>query len=57
MRDKSIRKAIVSYDRLIREHLNKIKKEKTKKEKNPERIDYWEKEIKTFKENRRKLIS
>jgi len=56
MRKKSLKKAIASYDKIIREHEEKIKKEKFRNSPNFELVDYWEKEIKSLKENRKKLL-
>ena len=56
MNKKSLNDAIKSYDKLIKEHENKIKEEKSKALQNPNIINYWEKEVVGFKNNRKKLL-
>lgn len=56
MKDKSIKKGLASYDKVIGEHKEKIIEEKEKENPNVELINYWEKEVKSFEKNRKKLI-
>ncbi|MBI4116498.1 hypothetical protein HY449_02020 [Candidatus Pacearchaeota archaeon] len=56
MKNKSMKKGLASYDKAIEEHKNKIIEEKKKENPNVELINYWEKEIKSFENNRKKLM-
>ncbi|MFH1325619.1 MAG: hypothetical protein ABIH49_02510 [archaeon] len=56
MKNKSIKKGLESYGKVIREHKEKISEEKKKENPNSEMIEYWEKEVKKFTENRDKLM-
>jgi hypothetical protein len=56
MKKKSIEKGLESYDKIIEEHEEKIKKEKEKESPRFELINYWEKETRSFKKNREKLL-
>ena len=56
MKRKSALKGIASYDKVIEEHKEKIMEEKRKPSPNMEVVKYWEKEIKNFIKNRKKLI-
>lgn len=51
-----MKKGFASYDKVIEEHKNKIFEEKKKENPNIELINYWEKEIKSFENNRKKLM-
>ncbi|MBI2043497.1 hypothetical protein HYT25_03860 [Candidatus Pacearchaeota archaeon] len=55
MNKKSIKAGLSSYDKQIKIHESKIKKEKEKEDPNLNLLDYWKKEIETLKENRKKL--
>lgn len=54
MNKKTIRKAMSSYDKIIKMHIEKIKREKLKESPDIGLIDYWEKEVENFKNNREK---
>ncbi len=56
MKKKSIEKGLESYDKTIEEHKEKIKKEEEKEFPRFELINYWEREIRSFKKNREKLL-
>ncbi len=56
MKNKSMKQGLARYDKAIEEHKNKIIEEKKKENPNVELINYWEKEIKSFENNRKKLM-
>ena len=55
MNRKSRLKGIRSYDKVLKEHHDKIRKEKTKELPDLKLIEYWEKEIRALKNNRKNL--
>ncbi|MEK6760940.1 MAG: hypothetical protein AABX93_03385 [Nanoarchaeota archaeon] len=55
MNKKSILKGLASYDKLIKEHEEKILMEAKKENPKIEVLDYWKKEIEGFKNNRKRL--
>ena len=54
---KTVRRAIDSYEKIIKIHREKIETEKMKELPSVKLIEYWEKEIKGFENNEKKLKS
>ena len=54
---KTVRRAIDSYEKIIKIHREKIEAEKMKELPSVKLIEYWEKEIKGFENNEKKLKS
>ena len=52
---KTVRRAIDSYEKIIKIHREKIETEKMKELPSVKLIEYWEKEIKGFENNEKKL--
>ncbi|MEK6842810.1 MAG: hypothetical protein AABX84_03255 [Nanoarchaeota archaeon] len=57
MNKKTIRKAIASYEKIIRIHKEKINREEMKELPNLNLIEYWKKEIQSLENNEKKLKS